>query len=61
MSLVNTEPTLLEQAEALLLIIYLHSCEQRQIIIEDLETRNLEFSLSHHRFLWQQMLEFPLD
>ncbi|MFM6246048.1 MAG: DNA primase [Dolichospermum sp.] len=61
LSLVNTERSLLEQAEALLLIIYLHSCEQRQIIIEDLETRNLEFSLSHHRFLWQQMLEFPLD
>ncbi|MFN7661200.1 MAG: DNA primase, partial [Dolichospermum sp.] len=32
LSLVNTEPTLLEQAEALLLIIYLHSCEQRQIL-----------------------------
>ena len=61
LSLVNTERTLLEQAEALLLIIYLHSVEQRQIIIEDLETRNLEFSLSHHRFLWQQMLEFSLD
>jgi DNA primase len=61
LSLVNTERTLLEQAEALLLIIYLHSCEQRQIIIDELETRNLEFSLSHHRFLWQKMLEFPLD
>jgi DNA primase len=36
LSLVNTERTLLEQAEALLLIIYLHSCEQRQIIIENL-------------------------
>ncbi len=61
LSVVNTERTLLEQAEALLLIIYLHSVQQRQIIIEDLETRNLEFSLSHHRFLWQKMLEFPLD
>jgi len=61
LSLVNTERTLLERAESSLLIIYIHSSEQRQIIIDDLETRNLEFSLSHHRFLWQQMLEFPLD
>jgi DNA primase len=35
--------------------------EERQIIIEDLETRNLEFSLSHHRFLWQQIAEFAVD
>ena len=61
LSLVNTERSLLERAEALLLIIYLHSSEQRQIIIEDLESRNLEFSLSHHRFLWQQMAEFTVD
>ncbi|MFM6073511.1 MAG: DNA primase, partial [Dolichospermum sp.] len=61
LSLVNTERTLLERAEASLLIIYIHFSEQRQIIIDELETRNLEFSLSHHRFLWQQMLEFPLD
>lgn len=25
--------------------------------MEELEARNLEFSLSHHRFLWQQILE----
>jgi DNA primase len=61
LSLVKTERSLLEQAEALLLIIYLHSVEERQIIIEDLETRNLEFSLSHHRFLWQQIAEFAVD
>ncbi len=61
LSLVTTERSLLERAEALLLIIYLHSFEQRQIIIEDLEARNLEFSLSHHRFLWQQMAEFTID
>jgi len=52
---------LLERAEALLLIIYLHSSEQRQTIIDDLETRNLEFSLSHHRFLWQKIAEFTID
>ncbi|MBD2277283.1 DNA primase [Aphanizomenon flos-aquae] len=61
LSLVTTERSLLERAEALLLIIYLHSSQQRQVIIEDLETRNLEFSLSHHRFLWQQMAEFIVD
>jgi DNA primase len=52
-----TERSLLEHAEALLLRIYLHCPEQRQAIIEELEERNLQFSLSHHRFLWQQILE----
>ncbi|AFY51270.1 DNA primase [Nostoc sp. PCC 7524] len=53
----TTERSLLEQAEALLLRIYLHCCEQRQAIISELEERDLEFSLSHHRFLWGQILE----
>ncbi|MBW4426859.1 MAG: DNA primase [Nostoc desertorum CM1-VF14] len=52
-----TERNLLEHAEALLLRIYLHCPEQRQAIIAELEERNLQFSLSHHRFLWQQILE----
>lgn len=60
LSLVNTERSLLEQAEALLLRIFLHCPEQRQVILTELEDRNLEFSLSHHRFLWQKSLEFPL-
>ncbi|MBD2252950.1 DNA primase [Nostoc parmelioides] len=55
----NGDRSLLELAEALLLRIYLHCPEQRRVIIEELETRNLEFSLSHHRFLWQQILESP--
>jgi DNA primase len=50
------EHNLLEQAEALLLRIYLHCPEQRQIIITALEERDLPFSLSHHRFLWQRIL-----
>jgi DNA primase len=50
------ERSLLEQAEALLLLIYLHCPEYRQIIIETLEAQDLLFSLSHHRFLWQQIL-----
>jgi DNA primase len=59
-----TERGLLEQAEALLLRIYLHCPEQRQIINDALEERDLQFSLSHHRFLWQQILEIssaPLE
>ncbi|HEY9823097.1 MAG TPA: DNA primase, partial [Candidatus Sericytochromatia bacterium] len=49
------ERSLLEQAEALLLLIYLHCPEYRQIIIDTLEAQDLLFSLSHHRFLWQQI------
>ncbi|MCC5614429.1 DNA primase [Nostoc sp. CHAB 5836] len=52
-----TERSLLEHAEALLLKIYLHCPQQRQGIIDELEERDLQFSLSHHRFLWQQILE----
>jgi DNA primase len=57
----NSERGLLDQAEALLLRIYLHCPEQRQAIIEALEERDLQFSLSHHRFLWQKILEIPID
>jgi DNA primase len=61
LSLVTTERSLLEQAEALLLRIFLHCPEQRKVVFAELEERNLEFSLSHHRFLWQKSLEFPLE
>ncbi len=53
----TSDHSLLENAEALLLRIYLHCPEQRQAIIAELEERDLQFSLSHHRFLWQQILE----
>lgn len=56
-----TERSLLEHAEALLLRIYLHCPEQRQGIIDELEERDLQFSLSHHRFLWQQILEIAIE
>jgi len=56
-----TERSLLEHAEALLLRIYLHCPEQRQAIIDELEERDLQFSLSHHRFLWQQILETAVE
>jgi len=55
--IVKTEHSLLEEAEGLLLLIYLHSPEYRKSIGDSLEERNLQFSLSHHRFLWQQIVD----
>ncbi|NEO86396.1 MAG: DNA primase [Spirulina sp. SIO3F2] len=53
---VSSEQNLLAKAEELLLLIYIHCPHQRQTIIEELENRDLLFSLSHHRFLWQHIL-----
>ncbi|MGB3509084.1 MAG: DNA primase [Microcoleaceae cyanobacterium] len=50
------ERSLLEEAEALLLRIYLHCPEYRSDVKDAMEARDLQFSLSHHRFLWQQIL-----
>lgn len=52
----TSDRSLLEQAEALLLRIYLHCPEHRQAVTVALQARDLQFSLSHHRFLWQQIL-----
>jgi len=52
---------LLQQAEALLLLIYLHRPQYRQAIIDALEEKDLIFSLPHHRFLWQKIIELPAD
>ncbi len=57
----TTESTLLEEAEALLLRIYLHYPQHRQAIVDALEERDLQFSLSHHRFLWQQIIDVPSE
>ena len=51
-----TDYTLREAAEAQLLRIYLHRSQYRQTIQEILKERELEFSFSHHRFLWRQIL-----
>ncbi len=48
---------LLRRAEELLLIIYLHCPEHRKFIINILEEKELLFSYSDHRFLWQKILE----
>ncbi|MGB3650409.1 MAG: DNA primase [Rivularia sp. (in: cyanobacteria)] len=55
--IVKTEHSLLEEAESLLLLIYLHSPEYRKSISDTLEEKDLQFSLSHHRFLWQQIID----
>lgn len=49
--------TLLEESEVQLLRLYLHLPEYRLLIKASLEERDLDFSLSHHRFLWQQILD----
>ncbi|MCU0542897.1 MAG: DNA primase [Oscillatoriaceae cyanobacterium Prado104] len=48
--------TLLEEAEAQLLQIYLHSPEYRRDVREAIAAREVQFSLSHHRFLWHHIL-----
>lgn len=53
----QSDRTLLEESEAQLLRLYLHSPDHRQTILEALEARDLNFSISHHRFLWRQILE----
>ncbi|HEY9827964.1 MAG TPA: DNA primase [Stenomitos sp.] len=49
--------SLRENAEAQLLRIYLH-CPYHRVDVKDaLRQRDLEFTFSHHRFLWRQILE----
>ncbi len=52
--------SLLEEAEAQLLQIYLHCPEYRQEVREAIEARDVQFSLSHHRFLWHLILNAEL-
>ncbi|NEP87924.1 MAG: DNA primase [Okeania sp. SIO2C2] len=52
-----TEPNLLEEAEYLLLRIYLHCPKYRQDVKDAMEARDLQFSLSHNRFLWKQIID----
>ncbi|MEO1519977.1 MAG: DNA primase [Cyanobacteria bacterium J06633_2] len=47
----------LESAEAVLLRLYLHAPDARTNIVTALEKRDLQFSLSHHRFLWRKILD----
>ena len=43
------------KSEFLLLLIYLHCPNERDIILSLLEAKDLVFSLAHHRFLWQKI------
>ncbi|RMF67022.1 MAG: DNA primase, partial [Cyanobacteria bacterium J069] len=49
--------TLLEESEAQLLRLYLHQPNHRSEIHQAIESRDLDFSIAHHRLLWQQILE----
>ncbi|MGB8700690.1 MAG: DNA primase, partial [Thermosynechococcaceae cyanobacterium] len=48
--------SLRETAEAQLLRIYLHCPYHRQDVKEALRQRDFDFTFSHHRFLWRQIL-----
>ena len=50
------ERSLLVEAESLLLRIYLHCPNYRQDVKDAMEARDIQFSLSHNRFLWQQII-----
>lgn len=52
----RSDRTLLEEAEEQLLRLYIHKPEVRSVIEAALEERDLEFSLSHHRQLWREIL-----
>lgn len=50
-----------EQSEFLLLLIYLHCPDYREIIINQLDEKDLVFSLASHRFLWQKIYQVSSD
>ena len=52
-----SDRSLLEESEIQLLRLYLHVPEYRVLIKTSLEERDLDFNLSHHRLLWQMLLE----
>jgi DNA primase len=54
---IHPSQRLIEQAEGLLLRIYLHYPIHRLTIIDELDSANLTFILAHHSFLWQQIVE----
>ncbi len=54
---IHPNQRLIERAESLLLRIYLHYPSHRLEIIDALDSANLTFTLPHHRFLWQQIID----
>jgi DNA primase len=57
----NPQKTLLEEAEEIILVIYLHCPEYRQEIQQKLEDKDLFFSIESHRFLWQKIMNIPTN
>lgn len=55
------ERNLLEEAEELLLLIYLYCPHHQEEISKLLEEKDIVFSLSHHRFLWQTIHQLSLE
>jgi DNA primase len=53
----SPQQRLVEQAEAVLLRLYLHYPEHRLTIIDTLDQADLIFNLPHHRFIWQKILD----
>lgn len=61
-SLAFPQTSTLESAEAALLRVFIHSPEHREAVLETLDNRDLQFSYSHHRALWQTLrVETPSD
>jgi DNA primase len=54
---IHPNQRLIEQAESLLLRIYLHYPLHRLTIIDALDSADLTFTLVHHRFLWEQIID----
>ena len=52
-----SQGSLLEEAEALLLRIYIHYPQHRQMILDAMDARDLQFSLSQNRLLWRSIVE----
>ncbi len=53
--------SLLEECEAQLLRLYLHAPQHRAELRAAIEAQDLEFSFSHHRFLWRQIRDIEQD
>lgn len=53
---IHPSQRLVEQAESLLLRIYLHYPIHRLTIIDALDSADLTFILTHHQFLWDQII-----
>lgn len=58
---VSREQNLLQQAESLLLRVYLHCQDRRSEIVRILAEKGLQFTIAYHHFLWSQILTVQAD